>query len=87
MLTRANANPTIEVTPYDGKLDINVMLDWISDIEKFFDYENTPDNKKVKIVVTKLKGRASLSWAHLQIDRQWKGKQKLGPKVHLTSSN
>ena len=60
MLSRANTKPTIEVTPYDGKLDINTMLDWISDIEKLFDYENTPNNKKVKIDVSKLKCHASL---------------------------
>ena len=75
VLTRAIAKPIVEFTPYDGKLDINVVLDWISDIEKFFDYENTPDNRKVKIVVTKLKGHASLWWEHLQIDRQRQGKE------------
>ena len=77
VMSRANAKPTVEVVPYDGKLDINVMLDWIFDIEKFFDYENTPNNRKVKIVVTKLKGHASLWWEHLQINRQRKGKQKI----------
>ena len=65
MLSRANAKLAIEVTPHDRNLDINVVLDWIFDIEKFFDYENTPDNRKVKIVVTKLKGHASLWWEHL----------------------
>ena len=53
---RANAKPIVEVVPYDGKVDINVVLDWISNIEKFFDYENNLDNRKVKIVVTNLKG-------------------------------
>ena len=37
VLKRANVKPTIEVTPYDEKLDINAVLDWISAIEKFFD--------------------------------------------------
>ena len=27
VLTRAHSKPTIEVTPYDGKLDINIVLD------------------------------------------------------------
>ena len=65
VLSRANAKPTVEVVPYNGKLDINVVLDWISNIEKFFDYENTLDNRKVKIFVTKLKGHASIWWEHL----------------------
>ena len=45
---------------YDGKLDTNAMLDWISDMEKLFEYENTPNNRKVKIAVTRLKFHASL---------------------------
>ena len=77
MLSRENSKPTVEVVPYDGKLDTNVVLDWISDMEKFFEYENTPDSKKVKIVVTRLKGHASLWWEHLQIDRQRRGKEKI----------
>ena len=65
VLTREHSKPIIEVTPYDGKLDINVLLDWISDITKLFEYENTPNNRKVDIFVTKLKGHASLWWEHL----------------------
>ena len=46
-------------------------------MENFFEYENTLDNRKVKITVTRLKGRASLWWEHLQTDRQRRGKEKL----------
>lgn len=74
VLSRENSKPTVEVVPYDGKLDINSMLDWISNIEKYFVYENNPENRKVKIAVTKLKCHASLWWEHLQIDRQRQGK-------------
>ena len=67
----------MEVVLYDGKLDPNVVLNWISNMEKFFEYENTPDNRKVKIVVTRLKGHASLWWENLQTDRQRRGKEKI----------
>ena len=46
-------------------------------MEKFFEYENTLDNRKVKIVVTRLKGHALLWWEHLQTDRQRRGKEKI----------
>ena len=46
-------------------------------MEKFFEYENTLDNRKVKIAVTRMKGHASLWWEHLQIDRQRRGKEKI----------
>ena len=60
VLSRENLKPDVEFVPYDGKLDPNVVLDWILDMEKFFEYENTLDNRKVKITVTRLKGHASL---------------------------
>ena len=62
VLSTENLKPTIEVVPYDGKLDTNVVLDWISNMKNFFEYENTHDSKKVKITVTRLKGHASLWW-------------------------
>ena len=77
MLSRKNSKPTIEVDLYDGKLDTNVVLDYISDMEKFFEYEKTPNNRKVKIVVTRLKGHASLWWEHLQTDRHRRGKDNI----------
>ena len=69
VLSRENSKPTIEVVPHDGKLDINVLLDWISEMKKFFEYENTSDNRKVKIIVTRLKGHASLWWKNFKNNR------------------
>ena len=60
VLTRALSKPIVEFFPYDGKLDTNTVLYWILDMEKLFEYENTPNNRKVKIVVTRLKIHASL---------------------------
>ena len=60
VLSRAHLKPDGEVIPCDGKLDTNVVLDWISNMENLFEFEGTPDSKKVKIVVTGLKGHASL---------------------------
>ena len=60
VLSRENSNFVVEAVPYDEKLDTNVVLDWIFDMEKFFEYEKTLGNRKVKIAVTRLKGHASL---------------------------
>ena len=46
-------------------------------MENFFEYENTLENIKVKIAVTRLKGHASLWWEHLQTDRQRRRKEKI----------
>ena len=61
------------------------MLDWIYDMEKLFEFEGTPDNKKLNIAVTRLKDHASLWWEHLQTDRQRKGKEKIRTQVKMVN--
>ena len=46
-------------------------------MEKFFDYEEMPEERKVKFVVTKLKGHAALWWDGVQIERRRLGKQPI----------
>ena len=43
-------------------------------MDKFVDYDETNDEKKVKFAVTKLKGHASLWWNGVQTERRNKGK-------------
>ena len=46
-------------------------------MEKFFDYEETKDEKKVKFAVTKLKGHAALWWDGVQAERRRLSKQPI----------
>ena len=50
--------PKPEVPAYQGGLDANELLDWINEMDKFFDYDDRDDEKKVKFAVTRLKGHA-----------------------------
>ena len=77
VLSIASSRPTVEVAHYDGRVETDALLDWISEMEKYFEYEGTPDNKKVKIAITKLKGHASLWWDHLKTHKQKRGKEKI----------
>jgi hypothetical protein len=71
--TRAN----IEVPMYEGNLNVEELLDYISALDNYFDYEEIDDEKKVKHAVTRLKGHAMLWWDELQADRRSKGKYKI----------
>eukprot|EP00253_Pinus_taeda_P023337 PITA_23337 len=46
-------------------------------MEKFFDYEEMEDEKKVKFAVTKLVGHAALWWDGVQAERRRLGKQPI----------
>jgi hypothetical protein len=42
-------------------------------MDKYFDYEDVDEEKKVKHTITRLKGHATLWWDELQGDKRSKG--------------
>jgi hypothetical protein len=61
---------------YEGNLDTEELLDWIRSMDKYFDYEDIDEEKKVKHVVTILKGHATLWWDELQAGQKEQRKTK-----------
>jgi hypothetical protein len=62
---------------YEGNLEVEELLDWVRDMEKYFDYEDIEEEKMVKHAVTRLKCHATLWWDELQVDHRCKGKHKI----------
>jgi hypothetical protein len=77
VVARIGAREKMDIPVYEGNLDVEELLDWIRALDKYFDYEDVEEDKKVKHVVTRLKGHATLWWDELQADRCCKGKQKI----------
>jgi hypothetical protein len=67
----------MDIPMYEGNLDVEEMLDWFRALDKYFDYEDVEEDKKVKHAVTRLKGHAALWWDELQADRRCKGKKRI----------
>jgi hypothetical protein len=76
-IARMDARTKIDILVYERNLDAEELLDWIRALDTYFDYEDVEEDKKVKHVVTRLKGHAALWWDELQVDRRCKGKQKI----------
>ena len=49
----------VKLPSFNGNVSIEEYLDWLSEVEKFFDYIGTADDKQVCLVAYKLKGGAS----------------------------
>eukprot|EP00253_Pinus_taeda_P017697 PITA_17697 len=69
--------PKHELPTYDGSLSAEVLLDWLSEVNKFFEFEETSEDKQVRFAATKLKGHASLWWDSVQAERRRLGKQPI----------
>jgi hypothetical protein len=52
----------VEFYFYDGNIEAKTLVDWIGDIERYFEYENLPDPDRVCFEIMKLKGNSSLWW-------------------------
>jgi hypothetical protein len=76
-IARMSARDKMDIPVYEGNLDAEELLDWIRALDTYFDYEDVEEDKKVKHVVTRLKGHAALWWDELQDDRHCQGKQKI----------
>ena len=56
----------VDVPNFSDDLDIDRFLDWLTKVDKFFEYNELPENRKVKFVGYRLKGRASVWWDRLR---------------------
>lgn len=59
-----------ELSTYDGSLTTKILIYWINELHKYFDYEEIDDDKRVKFAVTMLKGHATLWWDNVQVERK-----------------
>jgi len=65
VVARIGAREKMGIPVYEGNLDVEELLDWIRALDIYFDYEDVEEDNKVKHVVTRLKGNATLWWYEL----------------------
>ena len=58
----SSSRPKPSLSTYDGNLSAEGLVDWIGELDRYFDYEEVEEDKKVKLVVTCLKGYTTLWW-------------------------
>ncbi|KAJ0454022.1 putative nucleotidyltransferase, Ribonuclease H [Helianthus annuus] len=67
----------VDIPEYDGKLDPDEFLEWLRTVERVFDYKQTTEDNKVKIVALKLRKYASTWWSNICLQRERLGKEKI----------
>jgi len=66
---RSDSRVKVKVSCYGGSLKSEDLLDWVEELERFFDWDAIADPWRVKFACTKLRGHAALWWKKLQKDR------------------
>ncbi|KAD4889457.1 hypothetical protein E3N88_21530 [Mikania micrantha] len=67
----------VDIPEYDGKLDPDEFVEWLRTVERVFDYKQTTEDNKVKIVALKLRKYASTWWSNTCLKRERSGKEKI----------
>ncbi|KAK2966361.1 hypothetical protein RJ640_021505 [Escallonia rubra] len=67
----------VHIVEFDGDMEPEGFLDWMDNIESFFDWKEVLEGRKVKLVGAKLRGPASAWWKHYQNDRDSRRKAKI----------
>ncbi|XP_030541868.2 uncharacterized protein LOC115749270 [Rhodamnia argentea] len=64
----------VDLPTFNGNLNIEDFLDWLWEVEKFFDAMEIEEDRQVKLVAYKAKGGASAWWEQTQLTRRRQGK-------------
>ena len=48
-----------EIPEFHGSLRPEEFLDWLATVEEILDFKDVPENKRVPLVATRLRGRAT----------------------------
>ena len=59
-LTKIGKRPKFEFSTFLGKLNPEELIDWINELEEYFEYEEIEDPNRVKFAKAKLKGHAKV---------------------------
>lgn len=61
-ISKSGKQPRVEIQNYTGNLKPKEFIDWINEMEEYFEYEEIEDLERFRFVETKLKGHAALWW-------------------------
>ena len=66
-----------EIPEFHGSLQPEDFLDWLATVEEILDFKGVPENKRVPLIATRLRGRATAWWQQIKLTRTRLGKSKI----------
>lgn len=72
----------VKIPDSDGSFDPKVFIEWERSLIHYFDFKDTPENKKFKITKLKLTKQAAMWFKELQYEREHHRKEKISTWEH-----
>lgn len=67
----------MKIPTFNGQMRIEEVMDWLTEVERFFEVMEIPEAQKVKLVSVKLKSGASVWWEQTQSARARQQKRSI----------
>ncbi|KAI4310483.1 hypothetical protein MLD38_035459 [Melastoma candidum] len=76
-LERRAPTMSVQTLEFEGNLNPEEFINWMHTVERIFDYEEVPEERKVKLAALKLKKYAGLWWKNTNQQRRREGRDKI----------
>ncbi|KAB5511963.1 hypothetical protein DKX38_028991 [Salix brachista] len=67
----------VDIPEFHGGLQADEYLDWINAVDEVLDFKQVPEDRRVALVATRLRGRAGAWWQQVKKTRTIQGKGKI----------
>ena len=64
-LTKIRKRPKFEVLTFSGKLNLEELINWINELQEYFEYQEIEDLDRVRFAKAKLKGQTKIWWQEI----------------------
>ena len=61
-ITKIGKRPKFDVPTFSRKLNLEELINWINELEEYFEYEEIEDLNRVRFAKAKLKGHVKIWW-------------------------
>ena len=67
-ITKIGKKPKFDVPTFLGNLNSEELIDWINELEDYFEYDEIKDLDSVRFLKAKLEGHAKIWWQEIQLE-------------------
>ena len=73
----------VDLPYFNSTFNIEEFFNWLVEVERFFDYKDVLEERRVKTFACRLKQEASAWWERVQSRRSRKGRQLVRTWIHM----